>query len=32
MASTKSSIVFDDIFEIEEMDPGGKKFDRGMLL
>jgi hypothetical protein len=32
MASSKSSIVFDDIFEIGEMDPDGKKFDRGMLL
>jgi hypothetical protein len=32
MASSKSSIVFDDIFEIENVDPEGKKFDRGMLL
>ncbi len=32
MASSKSNIVFDDIFEIEEIDEGGKKFDRGMLL
>ncbi|KAI0283447.1 hypothetical protein BGY98DRAFT_952452 [Russula aff. rugulosa BPL654] len=28
MASSKSSIVFDDIFEIEEIDKDGKKFDR----
>jgi len=28
MASSKSSIVFDDIFEIKEIDEGGKKFDR----
>ncbi|KAN0125004.1 hypothetical protein V8E52_001556 [Russula decolorans] len=28
MASSKSSIVFDDIFNIEKMDPDGKKFDR----
>jgi hypothetical protein len=32
MASSKSSIVFDDIFTIEAIDKGGKKFDRGMLL
>jgi DNA-directed RNA polymerase I, II, and III subunit RPABC3 len=30
MASTKSNVVFDDIFSIEEIDPGGKKYDRGM--
>ncbi|KAI9512913.1 RNA polymerase [Russula earlei] len=28
MASSKSSIVFDDIFSIEEIDPEGKKFHR----
>lgn len=32
MASSKSSIVFDDIFEIDEIDKAGKKFDRGMFL
>jgi hypothetical protein len=32
MAASKSSIVFDDIFEIDKMDVEGKKFDRGMLL
>jgi len=32
MASSKSSIVFDDIFEIEKINEDGKKFDRGMLL
>jgi len=31
MASSKSSIVFDDIFSIQKIDPEGKKFDRGML-
>jgi len=31
MASSKSSIVFDDIFSILKIDPEGKKFDRGML-
>lgn len=31
MASSKSSIVFDDIFTINEIDKEGKKFDRGML-
>jgi hypothetical protein len=31
MASSKSSIVFDDIFTIDEIDKEGKKFDRGML-
>lgn len=31
MASSKSSIVFDDIFGIKKIDPEGKKFDRGML-
>ncbi|KAI0304712.1 hypothetical protein BC826DRAFT_1088922 [Russula brevipes] len=28
MASTKSNVVFDDIFYIEKIDPGGKKYDR----
>ncbi|KAG2077561.1 RNA polymerase I [Suillus decipiens] len=28
MASTSSSIVFDDIFTINDIDKGGKKFDR----
>jgi len=28
MASSKSSIVFDDIFTIEKINPEGKKFDR----
>jgi len=28
MASSKSSIVFDDIFSIKKIDPEGKKFDR----
>jgi hypothetical protein len=32
MASSKSGIVFDDIFEIDGIDKEGKKFDRGMLL
>ena len=31
MASLTSSIVFDDIFVIKEIDPDGKKFDRGMF-
>lgn len=29
MASTSSSIVFDDIFTIDAIDKDGKKFDRG---
>jgi len=32
MSSSKSSIVFDDIFEITDIDEEGKKFDRGMSL
>ena len=24
--------LFDDIFEVLEVDPGGKKFDKGALL
>jgi len=31
MTSSKSNIVFDDIFTIKEIDPEGKKFDRGVL-
>jgi hypothetical protein len=29
MASTSSSIVFDDIFTTDDIDKDGKKFDRG---
>lgn len=30
MATTVSSVVFDDIFTINAIDKEGKKFDRGM--
>lgn len=30
MATAASSIVFDDIFSINDIDKEGKKFDRGL--
>ena len=32
MASISSNVVFNDIFIINEIDPEGKKYDRGQLL
>lgn len=31
MSSVSSSIVFDDIFTISDIDKDGKKFDRGSI-
>lgn len=30
MASSQSSILFDDLFTVKDVNPGGRKFDRGM--
>lgn len=27
-----SEFLYDDIFKIEDLDPDGKKYDKGMLL
>lgn len=32
MAERRTNILFEDIFDIKDMDKGGKRFDRGVIL
>ena len=27
-----AGVVFEDIFDVKDIDPGGKKFDRGKII